>query len=182
MRIGIAWVVVAAAVVAALGARLPAQTAPVHLNPVIAKLARGRDRVRPDQPGRPVAGQRPGDRARAGGLRLRRHGAQPARLRRAEPVPARHDRQGGDPQEGQPAAQRRADGALSARGRPVGLGGEAGARHRPDGRDLQRRGLDRAGGGGGALDALSEAQGRAAPGARRAARLRARPTRCGRGA
>ena len=41
MRIGIAWVVVGAAVVAALGARLPAQTAPVHLNPVIAKLARG---------------------------------------------------------------------------------------------------------------------------------------------
>ena len=41
MRIGIAWVVVGAAVVAAPGERLPAQTATVHLNPVIAKLARG---------------------------------------------------------------------------------------------------------------------------------------------
>ena len=41
MRIGIAWMVACGSLVVALGARLPAQTAAAHLNPVIAKLSRG---------------------------------------------------------------------------------------------------------------------------------------------
>ena len=57
------------------------------------EVGRGQDGLRADYQ-RPVAGQRARDGAGAGRLRLRRHGAQPAGLPRAEHVPAGDDRPG----------------------------------------------------------------------------------------
>jgi hypothetical protein len=64
-------------------------------------------------------------------------------------------RQSGDRREEERAAERRADGALSSRGRSVAVGREAGARHRLDGRHLQRRRYEGSGDDCGQNDAVS---------------------------
>ena len=133
------------------------------------EAGRGQDGLRPDQYRRPVAGQRARDGAGAGRLRLRRHGAQPARLSRRWTIflPGMTDKAAIVAKKGA-AAERRAVRAVSARSRPVAVGRQAGAGHRADGRDLQRRRHEGAGGDRGADDAVSADAGSAAPRSRSA--------------
>ena len=99
-----------------------AQRADVHLNPVVAKLAAGET----------VYGLiNSGDLSLANARETARAPVDfvyadmehnPLDFPGLRDLPARHDGQGGDSREGQPAAERRAVRALSARGRPVRSG------------------------------------------------------------